>query len=72
MLVMEALCATQNGFEDEVMELFNSLTFRRLYGGTAAQPVCCSIFGIDNADPPFFTPVFCSKAAILVDILQYY
>jgi hypothetical protein len=54
MLVLEALCATQNGLEGDVMEVCNSLTFGRLYGGTAPQTVRCSIFGIDNADSPFF------------------
>ena len=39
------------------MDVCNPLTFGRLYGGTAPQPVRCSIFGTDNGDY-CFSPVF--------------
>ncbi len=57
--------------KDEVMKGFNSITFRRLYGGPAPQRRCYPTFGIDNGDygfPPVFygnTTVFGKISSIL-------
>lgn len=62
-MVFVGLRATQNGLEGEVMEVCNSLTFGKLYGGTAAQQAPIPIFGADNGDRRF-SPYFCWQTGV--------